>query len=274
MHWLGRSKSLQGEAMNSTEMLSCSDGTKVWASGNGPPMILLHGVLFNRRMWSEQIADFSERYRVLCFDMLGHGEAPDPPGKRTLADFVSQVRSVVEFVAPEEPPVLVGFSMGGMVAQAYAIRYPRSLQALVIINAVYDRSHKESEQVDLRYRDNCAYGVEYAVESGKNRWLGGQVSEIQGGKLAKVFDMMRSGDFRAKLKAHEVFVNGDKSIAGKLHSVACPTLIMTGQLDTGSTPEMARRMAAEIPCSELQITTGQHHLLPILDSIRANQDSS
>ena len=59
-------------------------------------------------------------------------------------------------------------------------------------------------------------------------------------------------------------------VTGKLGVVSCPTLVMTGEEDTGSTPDMARKMAAAIPRPELHILDGQHHMMPVLDADRVN----
>lgn len=252
------------------EKHALDSGTPVWVSGAGRAVILVHGVLVDHRMWQAQVDALSPYYRVCGIDMLGHGEAPDPPGERTLADFVDQVDEVVDRFSDMRPPVLGGFSMGGLIAQAYAVQHHGKLGGLVLMNTVHDRSPEQSATVRERFADNVSRGVENAIESGTRRWFKPQDYETHGDAIARTIDQMRSGDFTAKRKAHRVFAHCDAEVTGKLGAVSCPALVMTGAQDTGSTPEMAQKMANALPDAELHILDGQHHMMPVLDADRVN----
>ena len=78
--------------------------------------------------------------------------------------------------------------------------------------------------------------------------------------------------FAAKCKAHCVFVTSDKQVSGKLSAVSCPALVMTGERDAGSTPEMAMDIARQISDSDLRVMDGQHHMMTMLDSDRVNRE--
>ena len=243
------------------------NGTPVWISGEGPALVLAHGVLMDHRMWSRQVGALSDRYRVCRFDMLGHGSAPDPPGERRLEDFVDQLHEVVETVRGEGRPVLAGFSMGGLIAQAYAVRRHAGLGGLVLLNAVYDRTPEEARRVLERFEGNLAGGVEHAVESARRRWFReGDPDDL----VEEILGWMRDGDFAAKCKAHRVFATSGGDLVGRLGRISCPALVMTGELDSGSTPLMARKMAEQIPGARLEIVAGQHHMMPVLAAGRAN----
>ena len=246
------------------------NGTPVWVSGTGPTLILLHGVLVDHRMWSRQVEALSAHFRVCCYDMLGHGEAPDQPGDRVLGDFVDQAHEVVRELSDEGPPVFGGFSMGGLIAQALAVKHHADLAGLILMNTVHDRSPEEAARVRARFEGNVTRGVENAVESGTRRWFTPRDHEIHADAIRQTQDLMRDGDFSAKRKAHGVFVSSDAEVTGKLGVVSCPALVMTGERDNGSTPEMARKMADALPDAELHILNGQHHMMPVLDADRVN----
>ena len=245
-------------------------GTPIWLSGAGPTLILLHGVLVDHRMWARQVEVLSERFRVCCYDMLGHGEAPDPAGDRVLDDFVEQAHEVVRQLSDRGPPVFAGFSMGGLIAQALAVRHHTELAGLILMNTVHDRSPAESATVRARFEGNVTRGVEHAVESGMRRWFTAEDHEAHADAIKLTEDLMRAGDFAAKRKAHGVFVSSDAEVTGKLGVISCPVLVMTGEEDTGSTPEMANKMAGAIPGAELHVLDGQHHMMPLLDADRVN----
>lgn len=247
-----------------------ADGTPVWISGDGPTVILAHGVLMDHRMWGPQVEALSEQYRVCCFDMLGHGEAPDPPGERMLDDFVGQLHDVVQLVCDEEPSVLCGFSMGGLVSQAYAIEHHSDLSGLMLLNTVYDRTPEQTMRVRERFEGNLSIGVENAVESGRRRWFKERDRATRADAIEEILGWIGDGDFAAKSKAHRVFVSAGSEVVGRLGVISCPALVMTGEEDDGSTPDMARKMVAEMPNAQLEIVAEQHHMMPVLDAAGVN----
>lgn len=252
------------------EQILTPAGTPVWVNGDGPPIVLVHGVLMDHRMWQAQVDALSARYRVCCLDMLGHGASPNPVGERSLDDFVAQVHEVVTHLGDGIPPVLGGFSMGGLVAQAYAIRYHAELRGLIIMNAVYDRSATESATVRERFAAMERGGADAAIESALVRWFTDADRLAHAERVDAIVDWMAAGDFSAKLKAHRVFATADPQTAGRLGVISCPTLVMTGDGDSGSPPHMSRNMADSIDRAQLHILDGQQHMMPVLDADRVN----
>ena len=250
--------------------LRTSGGTPLWIHGTGPLVLLVHGVLMDHRMWAPQVKALAARYTVCTIDMLGHGRAPDPPGERRLADFVEQVEEAVACLADRGAPVLGGFSMGGLVAQAYAVQNPEKLRGLMVLNAVYDRSPEESAIVRARSRAMREGGVESAVASAESRWFTQADRTDRAAAVAAIISWMRDGEFGPKAKAHRVFSEGDAEVAGRLAAVHCPALVMTGDGDAGSTPAMARSMGAALRQARVEILDGQRHMMPYLDAARVN----
>ena len=248
-----------------TEKLVDINGTTVSITGEGRPVVLVHGVFMDRRMWFPQVEVLSRDYTVCCMDMLGHGYAPYPDGELTLSDFVEQLHEVIQHFGSDKP-VLGGFSMGGLVAQAYAIKNHSHLSGLMLMNTVYDRSESEVAVVTQRYADMTAGGIESIVQSANQRWFTDVDRRTMPDKIDEILAWMRSGPFSAKHKAYPVFAYGDTEITGKLGSISCPALIMTGSDDLGSTPLMAEKMASSIPEATLHVLSGQRHMMSVLNS--------
>ena len=249
-----------------SEALATSAGTPIWVDGTGPPLVLIHGVLMDHRMWERQVANLANDFRVICLDMLGHGEAPDPPGPRTLDDFVEQVHEVLQCVCGEERAVLLGFSMGGLIAQAYGIRYGRSLRGLILMSAVYDRSPAERDTVMARLANLEGEGIEGVVSLALQRWFREDERRDYPLEIDEIVAWLRAGDADAKTKAYRVFATSDSQTAGRIHEIACPTLVMTGDGDAGSPPHMSQAMAAQIPDARLRILPRQQHMMAVLDA--------
>ena len=244
------------------------NGTPVWISGSGPAVVLIHGVLMDHRMWAPQVRALQDKYKLVCFDMLGHGQAPDPQGPRHLADFVVQAREVITEVCPGERVVLGGFSMGGLVSQTYAAQYWQELQGLILLNTVHGRSEREREAVRHRLRLMETGGVENVIEPAMNRWFTDEEKRERSTEVAEVVGWMRDGSFAQKMKAYRVFVESDTPSTEVLNTVQCPALVMTGDNDVGSPAHMSQAMATALPNAELHILDHQQHMMPFLDAKR------
>jgi pimeloyl-ACP methyl ester carboxylesterase len=245
-------------------------GTPYSVEGQGPSLVFIHGVMMDHRSWQHQVDALSADFRVVCFDMIGHGCCPDRPGARSLDDFVAQTEDVIRHSCPNEAPVLVGFSMGGLIAQAHAIQYPSGLRGLVLMNAVYDRNPEERVSVQARLENLQQYGIEGVIKAARERWFRADENSAQGAEIAAILQWMRDGDPIAKTKAYRVFATEDYRTTGKLHQISCPALVMTGDGDKGSPPHMSEALASGIPNARLKILERQQHMMPVLAAEEVN----
>ena len=71
-------------------------GTWVSREGNGDPIILIHGVGLDHHMWNLQVSALKKSFRVIAYDIIGHGKSIQPPGQRFLNDFVEQLHQLME----------------------------------------------------------------------------------------------------------------------------------------------------------------------------------
>jgi pimeloyl-ACP methyl ester carboxylesterase len=100
--------------------------------GQGHPVLLIHGSSFNRHIWDAVGAELTDRHRPIWFDNPAHGESGGPAIETVdgLVDLAKQVHDALDL----GPMVLIGHSLGGAVAQRYAVRYPDDLVALGLIS--------------------------------------------------------------------------------------------------------------------------------------------
>lgn len=242
------------------------------ADGGRPTLVFLHGVLMDHRSWARQVEALAGEYRIVRLDMWGHGACPDRPGERRLEDFVDQAQEVIEATCAGAPPVLIGFSMGGLIAQAHAIRHSASLKGLVLMNAVYNRSAEELKSVAARLDTLERDGIASVIEAAQARWFRPDEIAEQGAEIEEILSWMAEGDIAAKTKAYRVFTSEDHKTAGRLGAIACPALVMTGDGDKGSPPHMSEAMAAAIPDARLRILERQQHMMPVLADDRVNEE--
>ncbi|WP_256097300.1 MULTISPECIES: alpha/beta fold hydrolase, partial [unclassified Pseudomonas] len=95
-------------------------GTSYLATGQGQPVVLIHGVGLNKEMWGGQVVGLATKYHVISYDMLGHGASPRPAAGTPLLGYADQLLELLDHLQVPQATV-IGFSMGGLVARAFAL---------------------------------------------------------------------------------------------------------------------------------------------------------
>jgi (E)-2-((N-methylformamido)methylene)succinate hydrolase len=222
-----------------------------------PTLILLHGVGLNQSIWATQVRDLSVSHRVITYDLLGHGE--EVLQGKVLDDWVSQLENHVDALGLEKISLL-GFSFGGMIAQSYAARHQRKIDKLVLLSTVYDRSEEDRSGVLARLELAKREGPEAIISAALARWFSPAAPQ----DLRAMYDsLLRGNDAAAFLAAYECFATADKDLKGALANFQRPTLVMTGELDRGSTPAMARKLAGVISNAQCYIVPGGRHMMSV-----------
>lgn len=238
------------------------DGTHYRESGSGPPVMLVHGVGASLEMWEPVAAQLDRRHRVIRYDMLGHGASAKPPGPYRLAEFVDQLHRLAgDLDLPRF--ILAGFSMGGLVAQGYALDHPERLARLVLLNTVFDRDAAERAAIDGRVRDVMGGGFAASVEAAIERWFTPDFRTARPEVVESMRRQMLANDLPAYGAAYQLFATADRELAGEIGRIVTPTLIVTGAEDRRSTANMAAAMGRLLPRGRCHIIPGQRHMTPL-----------
>jgi pimeloyl-ACP methyl ester carboxylesterase len=237
-------------------------GTALEISGSGPPVVLLHGVGLNQSIWAGQVKALEPDFQAITYDLLGHGRSAAARANAPLGDWVDQLAGVISDLELQKFS-LVGFSFGGLIAQAYAARHSHRIDRLVLMSTVYDRSEAVRASVlarlDLVKRD----GPEATIPAALSRWFSPAFAGAHPKVLAHYEALLRDNDAASFISAYECFAKADRELVGALAGFDRPTLVMTGELDTGSTPDMARKLAGMIPGAECSIMPKGRHMMPV-----------
>lgn len=227
----------------------------------GIPLVLIHGVGLDHTMWLPVMAALRGR-RVIAYDMVGHGAAIKPAAPYTLATFVDQLAGIVAAVDSEVD--LVGFSMGALVAEGFAVSPPgRRVRRLVLLNSVHDRSPAERQAIVERVADVRANGFAGTIEPALRRWFTPAFAAANPEVVDTVRQRLRSNDPVGYANAYEVFATADAALATTVAGIGVPTLVVTGEADERSTPAMATALAAALPHSRCEVLPGLRHLTPL-----------
>lgn len=242
----------------------CTDGTAWTEAGEGGALVLIHGVGMNRAVWGPQIEHFARDYRVVAYDMLGHGDSPPAPENTRLADLRGQLTALLDELGIEHA-YMVGHSMGALVALDCALHVPQRVQAVVALNAVYRRSPEQRAAVIERARRLLEEEADEDLEETLDRWFCPEQRAEQPERVERVRYWLENVDRAGYARVYNRFAQADDVFVGRLQALCAPVLFATGERDPNSTPEMSRRMANKCPYGELLVLPRQRHMMAFMD---------
>jgi pimeloyl-ACP methyl ester carboxylesterase len=239
-------------------------GTRFDIDGAGPAVMLVHGVGLDLAMWDDVAARLARDFTIIRYDMLGHGGSAKVNEPMTLGSFVRQLEDFADYLRLDRF-ALVGFSMGAMVAQGYALAHPGRPAALALLNSVHDRTAEQQRAVRARLSTAEAEGPQAIIGAAIERWFSPAFRQSRPEVVATIRERLRGNDRHGFLNAYRVFAEADQALVDRVGGIACPALVATGENDTGSTPDMSRRLAAAIPDGRAAILPGLAHMAPVED---------
>lgn len=250
--------------------------------GDGPTVVLVHGLGLNRQSWQWQIPALAKHYRVIAYDLLGHGESAPPQETPSLTLFSEQLRALLDHLGISRAAVL-GFSLGGMIARRFAMDHPGRLWALGVLHSAHARDQAAQEAISRRVEQARAEGPSATVEAALTRWFTDPFRAANPALMDQVRGWILANRKEVYWPIYKVLADGVSELVAPNPKIRVPALVMTGDEDFGNSPDMSRAIAAEIPGSELVVLQGLRHmalaeapglfnkeLLGFLDRVRPN----
>ncbi|PID15037.1 alpha/beta hydrolase [Sporosarcina sp. P34] len=231
-------------------------------TGVGEPLIFIHGVGLDHAMWQQQVNRLSANYRVITYDMLGHGGSSHPPGPYSLSQFVVQLATLVNELKLTNVH-LVGFSMGAMVAQSFAAKFPDKIRTLTIMNSVANRTPEQRKAIAARVEKVKELGPQTTIEPAIQRWFNQDFQEKNPKIINEVRHRLETNNADGYMAAYTLFATADEEVWQQLKDITVPSLVITGEYDVGSTPKMSRQIHEKLLNSELLIVPDTRHMLPV-----------
>jgi pimeloyl-ACP methyl ester carboxylesterase len=240
-------------------------------AGEGPVLVLLHGITSSSRTWRAVMPALAETHTVVAPDLLGHGESAKPRGDYSLGAYASGVRDLLAALGHERATV-VGHSLGGGIAMQLAYQFPERVERLVLVN-----SGGLGREVSLLLRSATLPGAEYVLPllckpgvrnaAGALGGLLGRVGLRPNNDVAGVAEGFASlGEDDAR-RAFLHTVRAVMDIGGqrvnatdRLYLAAhLPTLIVWGERDPMIPAAHGRAAHELLPASRLEIMPGAGH---------------
>jgi pimeloyl-ACP methyl ester carboxylesterase len=220
------------------------------------PLVLVHGVGSYCEAWDGVIAGLRDRFRILSFDLRGHGRSSRIARRYEIEDFVRDVLALADLAGFERFD-LAGFSLGGLIAQRTALTHPGRLGSLVLLSTVAGRNDEERQRVAARLAALQAGDRGAHYDASLSRWLTEDFQARNPELIARLRQRNAENDPDCYAAAYRVLAETD--LGDELAAIAMPTLIVTGEEDQGSNPRMARLMHERIAGSRLHILPGLRH---------------
>ena len=165
---------------------------------------------------------------------------------------------------------LIGFSLGGMIARKFAIKYNEKLWALAVLNSAHKRDQKAKDAVQLRVNKVKIDGPQATIEDALSRWFTEEYRQNNPDVMNKIRNWVMENKKNVYPKAYQVLVDGVDELLDPSLPINCPTLILTGDEDFGNSPKMSSEISKQIKGSELKILPGLRHMALIEDASTVN----
>jgi non-heme chloroperoxidase len=221
----------------------------------GAPIIFVHGYLDSRRIWDFALPHLPQQYRLVFVSQRGFGDADKPQTGFTQTDYVKDLDAFLETMGIAQA-VIVGHSMGGLIAHYFAVRNPQKVRRLVLVGTaptaasseivggtVMDEINRLTDPIDSAF-----------VRLSQSEQLRSPVPE-------SVLDAVVAETLKAPARSWQGAMAGmlSEDHAARLAEIKCPTLILYGDGDMYFTMEDQRELQRLIPQAQLKIYPGVGH---------------
>ncbi|MSP10698.1 MAG: alpha/beta hydrolase [Pelagibacteraceae bacterium] len=228
----------------------------IFNNNNTTPLVFIHGVGLDHRMWQPQINYFN-KYSTIAYDLLGHGKTIFDNETITIDDFSNQLISILNFLKIDKIN-LIGFSLGALIALNFASKFQNNLSTLTLIGTTYKRSHSERVKVLDRY--NQAKLNKSISKIALERWFSDEYLKLNPQIYDQFVKILNKNpkDHSNFLKSYHLFANHEDDIE-LIKKIKTKTLIMTGSNDPGSTVAMSKTLSKDMINSNfVEINKGKH----------------
>lgn len=234
-------------------------------AGEGPLVVLMHGIGGNRANWRDQIEALAERFHVAAWDARGYGDSDDYEGPLDFAAFSADLVRVLDHFAAAAAH-LVGLSMGGIIAQHFYRHHPARVRSLVLADT-RNRIERHNSDEFLRQREAplVAGLTPKDIAPKLARALAGPNASAEAiSRLQASIAALRKDSYLKVLRATtKILEHPDfrgRSTFLDLGSVNVPTLVICGTEDSVTPPELSRAIAEGVKGARIAWIEGAGHL--------------
>ncbi len=226
---------------------------------DGAPLVAFSNSLgCTVEMWDEVVPALISRFRVLRYDTQGHGRSGTRDAPTTIDDLAEDLAGLLDAVGADSAHI-VGLSLGGMIAQAFAAAHPERTASLVLM-----ATSAHLPPPDFWWQRAATVlesGPEAVVDTIVPRWFTAAFQEREPAAVARTRELFLASSSNGYARCCEAI--GGMDLRDRLRKIAAPTLIMVGADDPVTAPAMAEDMRARIRGAEMLVLPQCAHLMSV-----------
>ncbi|MGZ9014548.1 MAG: alpha/beta fold hydrolase [Burkholderiales bacterium] len=221
-------------------------------AGRGKPIICFHSTPASAEFYRPQLEHFAKKYRVIAVDLRGHGESDKPRGEYPISAFLDDYIELFDKLGLEDF-VLVGCSVGGIIAQLYALGHGDTLSGLVLSGSPCSRRGRDVAGFKRAVKEQGWESVaRRLVDKQLHRTASCEVKEWAVQEYLKTPLYVREAEEEALLtEVHHT---------DRVHEIAVPTLLVAGESEEREIYDQMELMSKRIPDAEWHVITGAAHM--------------
>jgi len=238
------------------------DGTQLYyeVAGEGRPLVLVHSGGFDRRIWEEQVSAFADHYKVICYDVRGHGQSALPTKPYSDSE---DLASLLQWLQVENAH-LVSLSMGGRILIDFALAHPEMIDCLILVAPDLSGYAFSGEHIQGWIKIVTSIEHEDGTPAG-DLWLQSPylLPAMENPAVARQLRPIARENARTwlihPLLARDPFVV--PSAAQRLSEIHAPTLLVVGDRDTSDVENMVRLLENGITGIQKVVISGAGHIV-------------
>jgi len=231
-----------------------------YKTGNGPTILMIHGVGLKLESWESQIQSLSKEHTVIAIDLPGHGDSSQlNPAPSNIDSYTQQIKLFVDEVIPDSC-IVIGHSLGALIAIRFAHLYKNCCDGVVALNCIYQRTEEAMSSVKFRAKKLATEGSKNIISSTLSRWFGENPTDCNLELAGICKKWLHDTNIKGYSDAYNIFA-AENGVAEKILMMNnLPIAFITGTLDSNSTPLMSRDMAKISPFGMSEIIPGAGHM--------------
>jgi 3-oxoadipate enol-lactonase len=228
-------------------------------TGQGAPYIMIHSLGADWRVWRDVIPHMVEQYRVFAYDLRGHGYASNAPKIETMQTYVDDLARLMDELNLRKVR-LAGLSLGGAIAQMFALQHPERLASLALLSTMASSARETYvANAESAERDGMAAQVAPTLL----RWLTPEIVADSPWYVRYLRERVIRAQVPNWAAAWRTLANFD--VAERLGELRVTTHVIAAEADGQATgPEAMKALADRIPQSKFSVISGAPHLSPLV----------